>query len=90
MLIACKVIKTIRRENYEQFSNNLVAAERGRLNHNNSLFIVIKYLTSYQCKERESSKAYNNAVKVLTYVSVLNNQTILSLLLNSFNIDNHY
>ena len=64
ILIAQDVINHIGRSNYEKFCSNLVASGWGGLDHNNSLYIVLKYLTAYQCKGNETSQAHKDTVKV--------------------------
>ena len=64
ILIARDVIDKIGRVNYEKFCKNIVAAGWGGLDHNNSLYIVTKYITGYQCKGAKTTTDHKEVVDV--------------------------
>ncbi|KAL7537702.1 hypothetical protein ACHAXR_008006, partial [Thalassiosira sp. AJA248-18] len=82
LLVANKVYPTDRIA-HENLSNNLVAAGLGGLDHNNSLHILVEYLTKYKTKGGASSKVWETASRSITeeYVNRNGNneKTILSL-----------
>ena len=64
IIIAKNVIDIVGRENFEQFTNNLVAAGWAGLDHSHSLFLVVKCISSYQCKGNKGSKQWNTTSQV--------------------------
>eukprot|EP00956_Cyclotella_meneghiniana_P014574 scaffold21883_cov60-Cyclotella_meneghiniana.AAC.2 len=76
-------------EGYEKFSNNLVAAGCGGLEHHNGAHIVLRYVTGYCCKGNTNSEEWETSLRSLTekYCEKEGNQekTVKSLIAKHMN-----
>ena len=82
-----ELLESLGPEEYEEYSNNLVAAGWGGLEHYNGAHIIERYVTGYQCKGETNSQSWNDTAQTVieNYCSrdVNQNRTVRSLMAHS-------